>query len=86
MRAPDRQKCTGLYGVPTMFIAELMHPSFSTFNLSSLRTGIMAGSVCPMETMKAVRKPVRNGVCGRDRHSRYRLPSQRSDILEPPRR
>lgn len=46
-----------LYGVPTMFIAELTHPQFNTFDLSTLRTGIMAGSVCPMETMRAVRQP-----------------------------
>ena len=48
------EKCTGLHGVPTMFIAELDHPRFSEFNLSSLRTGIMAGSPCPIEVMKRV--------------------------------
>lgn len=48
------EKCTGLHGVPTMFIAELNDPEFSSFNLSSLRTGIMAGSNCPIEVMKAV--------------------------------
>jgi fatty-acyl-CoA synthase len=46
--------CTGLYGVPTMFIAELSHPRFGDFNLRSLRTGIMAGSPCPIEVMRAV--------------------------------
>jgi fatty-acyl-CoA synthase len=48
------EKCTALYGVPTMFIAELEHPDFDTFDLSSLRTGIMAGSPCPVEVMKRV--------------------------------
>jgi fatty-acyl-CoA synthase len=48
------EKCTGLHGVPTMFIAELEHPRFSEFDLSSLRTGIMAGSPCPVEVMKNV--------------------------------
>ena len=48
------ERCTSLYGVPTMFIAELADPSFSTHDLSSLRTGIMAGSPCPVEVMKQV--------------------------------
>jgi fatty-acyl-CoA synthase len=48
------EKCTALYGVPTMFIAELDHPQFETFDLSSLRTGIMAGAPCPIEVMKRV--------------------------------
>lgn len=50
----ESEKCTALYGVPTMFIAELEHPNFSKFNLSSLRTGAMAGSPCPIEVMKRV--------------------------------
>ena len=50
----QKEMCTALYGVPTMFIAELNHPMFDMFDLSSLRTGIMAGSPCPMETMKQV--------------------------------
>jgi acyl-CoA synthetase (AMP-forming)/AMP-acid ligase II len=50
----EKEKCTGLHGVPTMFIAELNHPEFETFDLSSLRTGIMAGSPCPIEVMKKV--------------------------------
>jgi fatty-acyl-CoA synthase len=50
----SRERCTGLYGVPTMFIAELDHPRFKEFDLSSLRTGIMAGSPCPIEVMKRV--------------------------------
>ncbi|MFV8173185.1 AMP-binding protein [Mycolicibacterium peregrinum] len=50
----DAEQCTALYGVPTMFIAMLGHPDFAGFDLSSLRTGIMAGSVCPVEVMKRV--------------------------------
>ncbi|RKD91744.1 AMP-binding protein [Mangrovibacterium diazotrophicum] len=50
----EKEKCTALYGVPTMFIAELNHPMFDMFDLSSLRTGIMAGALCPIETMKQV--------------------------------
>jgi fatty-acyl-CoA synthase len=50
----QKERCTALYGVPTMFIAELGHPMFKLFDLSSLRTGIMAGSPCPMEIMKRV--------------------------------
>jgi fatty-acyl-CoA synthase len=46
------ERCTSLYGVPTMFIAELSHPDFGRYDLSSLRTGIMAGSPCPVEVMK----------------------------------
>ena len=46
------ERCTGLHGVPTMFIAQLEHPEFSTFDLSSLRTGIMAGAPCPIEVMR----------------------------------
>ncbi|MBZ5200949.1 AMP-binding protein [Planomicrobium chinense] len=48
------EKCTGLHGVPTMFIAELNHPDFGSFDTSTLRTGIMAGSPCPIEVMKKV--------------------------------
>ena len=49
-----KERCTALYGVPTMFIAELNHPMFPMFDLTSLRTGIMAGSLCPVELMKQV--------------------------------
>lgn len=49
-----QEKCTALYGVPTMFIAALDHPRFAEFDLASLRTGIMAGSPCPIEVMKRV--------------------------------
>ncbi len=54
LESVHNERCTILYGVPTMFIAELNHPEFDKFNLSSLRTGIMAGAVCPIETMNAV--------------------------------
>jgi fatty-acyl-CoA synthase len=54
LRACAQERCTSLYGVPTMFIAELQHPRFREFDLSSLRTGIMAGSPCPIEVMKRV--------------------------------
>ena len=50
----EKEKCTAVHGVPTMFIAELEHPAFQLFDLSSLRTGIMAGSPCPIEVMKRV--------------------------------
>ncbi len=56
MRTVQEERCTSLYGVPTMFIAELEHPEFRTFDFSSLRTGIMAGSPCPVEVMKKVQK------------------------------
>ncbi|WP_119271041.1 AMP-binding protein [Taklimakanibacter deserti] len=52
----EAERCTGLYGVPTMFIAELGHAEFKKFNLATLRTGIMAGSPCPIEVMKQVVK------------------------------
>ncbi|AHH93942.1 AMP-binding protein [Kutzneria viridogrisea] len=52
--AVQAERCTSLYGVPTMFIAELSHPEFDSYDLSSLRTGIMAGSPCPVEVMKQV--------------------------------
>ncbi len=54
LRAVEQERCTSLYGVPTMFIAELGHPDLATFDISSLRTGIMAGSPCPIEVMKKV--------------------------------
>ncbi|MEU2912465.1 AMP-binding protein [Streptomyces massasporeus] len=52
--AVQQERCTSLYGVPTMFIAELNLPDFASYDLSSLRTGIMAGSPCPVEVMKRV--------------------------------
>ncbi len=54
LRAVHEERCTALLGVPTMFIAELEHPDFEEYDTSSLRTGIMAGSPCPMEVMKKV--------------------------------
>jgi fatty-acyl-CoA synthase len=54
LKAVSEERCTTLYGVPTMFIAQLDHPEFSKFDLKSLRTGIMAGSPCPIEVMKRV--------------------------------
>jgi fatty-acyl-CoA synthase len=54
LRAIETQRCTSIYGVPTMFIAELEHPSFGKTRLDSLRTGIMAGAPCPIEVMKHV--------------------------------
>jgi fatty-acyl-CoA synthase len=52
--AVEKEKCTALHGVPTMFIAELNHPDFAKYDRSRLRTGIMAGSPCPIETMRTV--------------------------------
>jgi fatty-acyl-CoA synthase len=54
METVERERCTSLYGVPTMFIAELEHARFKEFDFSTLRTGIMAGSPCPVEVMKKV--------------------------------
>ncbi|WP_291092977.1 AMP-binding protein [Empedobacter sp. UBA6745] len=54
LNAVEMEKCTSLYGVPTMFIAELELPNFDRFDLTSLRTGVMAGSPCPIEIMKKV--------------------------------
>lgn len=54
LAAIEKEKCSAVHGVPTMFIAELEHPDFDTYDLSSLRTGIMAGAPCPAELMKKV--------------------------------
>jgi fatty-acyl-CoA synthase len=54
LAAVEQERCTVLYGVPTMFIAELADPAFGSYDLSSLRTGVMAGSPCPVEVMKRV--------------------------------
>jgi fatty-acyl-CoA synthase len=54
LRIAAREKCTALYGVPTMFVAELSHPEFDSFDFTNLRTGIMAGAPCPIEVMKKV--------------------------------
>lgn len=54
LKSIHQERCTALYGVPTMFVAELNHENFSKYDLSCLRTGIMAGSLCPIETMREV--------------------------------
>jgi fatty-acyl-CoA synthase len=54
LKAVEQERCTALYGVPTMFIALLRHPEFDLFDLSSLRTGIMAGAPCPISVMREV--------------------------------
>ena len=54
LEAVQQERCTSLYGVPTMFISELSLPTFNSFDLSSLRTGVMAGSTCPVEVMRQV--------------------------------
>ncbi|WP_425067339.1 AMP-binding protein [Reyranella sp.] len=59
--AVAEERCTALYGVPTMFIAQLDHPDFAKFDLKSLRTGIMAGSPCPIEVMKKVQSHMHMG-------------------------
>ena len=56
LAAVETERCTSLYGVPTMFIAQLDHPDFGRVDFSSLRTGVMAGSPCPVEIMKQVRE------------------------------
>jgi fatty-acyl-CoA synthase len=66
LSAVAAERCTSLYGVPTMFIAELEHPDFASFDLTSLRTGIMAGSPCPVEVMKRVQRDMHMtevGIC-----------------------
>jgi len=54
LEAVQKERCTALHGVPTMFLAELEHPDFGRYDLTSLRTGIMAGSLCPIDTMRRV--------------------------------
>ena len=54
LRAVEEERCTSLYGVPTMFIAQLEHPAFSRYGIDSLRTGIMAGAPCPIDVMRQV--------------------------------
>ena len=61
LQAVAEERCTALYGVPTMFIAQLDHPAFASFDLKSLRTGIMAGSPCPIEVMKKVQSHMHMG-------------------------
>jgi fatty-acyl-CoA synthase len=61
METVQAERCTSLYGVPTMFIGELEHPRFPEFDFSTLRTGIMAGSPCPVEVMKKVQSKMNMG-------------------------
>lgn len=63
-QAVHSEWCTALYGVPTMFVAELHHPAFPRFDLSSLRTGIMAGSPCPVNVMRRVMADMHMGQVG----------------------
>ena len=71
--AVARYHCTALHGVPTMFIAELEHPNFANYDLSTLRTGIMAGAPCPIETMRAGHRPHAHA------RSHYRLRHDRNE-------
>jgi fatty-acyl-CoA synthase len=64
LRAVEAERCTSLYGVPTMFIAELAVDGFAEFDLSSLRTGLMAGSPCPVEVIKRVQAEMHMGEVG----------------------
>ena len=86
LKAVERERCTSLYGVPTMFIAELGLPDFATYDLSSLRTGIMAGSPCPVEVMKRVvaeMHMVEVSICyGMTETSPVSLQTRRDDDLE----
>jgi fatty-acyl-CoA synthase len=61
LHAIEKERCTAVHGVPTMFIAELEHPEFARFDLTSLRTGIMAGSNCPIEVMRRVIRDMHAG-------------------------
>ncbi len=61
LKTVEKERCTALHGVPTMFIAELEHPDFKKYDLTSLRTGIMAGSPCPIEVMKRVNNEMHMG-------------------------
>jgi len=61
LQAIEQERCTAVHGVPTMFIAELEHPEFGKFDLTSLRTGIMAGSNCPIEVMRRVIRDMHAG-------------------------
>ena len=79
------ERCTALYGVPTMFIAELDHPEFAEFDLASLRTGIMAGSPCPIEVMKrAVERMHMRRDHDRLRHDRDQPGQLRSRATDDP--
>ncbi|VTR95595.1 amp-binding protein : AMP-dependent synthetase and ligase OS=Sphaerobacter thermophilus (strain DSM 20745 / S 6022) GN=Sthe_0360 PE=4 SV=1: AMP-binding: AMP-binding_C [Gemmata massiliana] len=82
----QQERCTSLYGVPTMFIAELNHPRFGEFDLSSLRTGITAGAPCPIEVMKQIQTRMHmreiTNVCGMTETSPASTQTGRDDPLE----
>ncbi|MFI5662028.1 AMP-binding protein [Streptomyces sp. NPDC051684] len=86
LRAVQQERCTALYGVPTMFIAELNLPDFAAYDLGSLRTGIMAGSPCPAEVMKRVVSEMHMAevsICyGMTETSPVSLQTRRDDDLE----
>lgn len=86
LRAVQQERCTSLYGVPTMFIAELNLPDFAEYDLGSLRTGIMAGSPCPVEVMKRVVSEMHMAevsICyGMTETSPVSLQTRRDDDLE----
>ncbi|WP_060878069.1 AMP-binding protein [Streptomyces scabiei] len=86
LEAVRQERCTSLYGVPTMFIAELNLPDFASYDLSSLRTGIMAGSPCPVEVMKRVVTEMHMGevaICyGMTETSPVSTQTRRDDDLE----
>jgi fatty-acyl-CoA synthase len=86
LEAVEAERCVALYGVPTMFIAELDHPDFARRDLSSLRTGVMAGSPCPIEVMKRVASEMHMRevtICyGMTETSPVSFQSRRDDALE----
>jgi fatty-acyl-CoA synthase len=86
LQTVQEERCTALYGVPTMFIAELEHPEFAAYDLTSLRTGIMAGSPCPIEVMRKVIDRMHMGevtICyGMTETSPVSLQSNTDDDLE----
>ena len=86
LEAIEAERCDVLYGVPTMFIAQLNHPEFSRFDLSSLRRGIMAGAPCPIEVMKEVASTMHMGeitiAYGMTETSPVSFQSSRDDPLE----
>jgi len=83
LEAVQAERCTSLYGVPTMFIAELDHPRFAEFDLSSLRTGAVAGAPCPVEVMKRIQTAMHmsevTNVCGMTETSPAATQSERDD-------
>jgi len=86
LEAVAGERCTSLYGVPTMFIAQLGHPRFAEFDLTSLRTGVMAGAPCPVEVMKRVQREMHMeevGICyGMTETSPVSTQTRRDDSLE----